>query len=176
MLRNDETEDELPKIDRLPAAIENDSGSEDGSSVQNSDISGPESTPSESGCVSFSGVVSNVARPDDVEETREKEALEEIETAEKGKASLDEVVLEKEENLEEGKSSDQDISQEVLQAARKERVVDKVIEDSGATSRAEPSEVERLKAEVCLGSLARPGLYGCDVYCSILCTLRSCRM
>jgi hypothetical protein len=92
IMRNDETDDDMPRIDRLPATTETESGSEDGSSMHNSDISCRPSTLSETENNGIPGVQPSDATLDLADDTVEHRIPEEIETMEnvKEKESLTE--------------------------------------------------------------------------------------
>ncbi|CAM6040875.1 unnamed protein product, partial [Sphagnum compactum] len=90
IMRNDETDDDMPRIDRLPATTETESGSEDGSSMHNSDISCHPSTLSETENNGIPGVQPSDVTLDLADDTVEDRIPEEIETVEnvKEKESL----------------------------------------------------------------------------------------
>jgi hypothetical protein len=92
IMRNDETDDDMPRIDRLPATTETESGSEDGSSMHNSDISCRPSTLSETENNGIPGVQPSDATLDLADDTVEDRIPEEIENMEnvKEKESLTE--------------------------------------------------------------------------------------
>ncbi|CAM6018347.1 unnamed protein product [Sphagnum balticum] len=77
IMRNDETDDDMPRIDRLPATTETESGSEDGSSMHNSDISCRPSTLAETENNGIPGVQPSDATLDLADDTVEDRIPEE---------------------------------------------------------------------------------------------------
>ncbi|CAK9193864.1 unnamed protein product [Sphagnum troendelagicum] len=117
IMRNDETDDDMPRIDRLPATTETESGSEDGSSMHNSDISCRPSTLSETENNSIPGVQPSDATLDLADDTIEDRIPEEIETMENVKEK---------ESLTEGIPPEEDTTPDIAEETEEVRIPEQI--------------------------------------------------
>ncbi|CAK9859298.1 unnamed protein product [Sphagnum jensenii] len=117
IMRNDETDDDMPRIDRLPATTETESGSEDGSSMHNSDISCRPSTLSETENNGIPGVQPSDAILDLADDTIEDRTPEEIETMENVKEK---------ESLTEGIPPEEDATLDIAEETEEVRIPEQI--------------------------------------------------
>ncbi|CAK9256870.1 unnamed protein product [Sphagnum jensenii] len=117
IMRNDETDDDMPRIDRLPATTETESGSEDGSSMHNSDISCRPSTLSETENNGIPGVQPSDATLDLADDTIEDRIPEEIETMENVKEK---------ESLTEGIPPEEDATLDIAEETEEVRIPEQI--------------------------------------------------
>jgi hypothetical protein len=139
IMRNDETDDDMPRIDRLPATTETESGSEDGSSMHNSDISCRPSTLSETENNGIPGVQPSDATLDLADDTIEDRIPEEIETMENVKEK---------ESLTEGIPPEEDATLDIAEETEEVRIPEQI----------ETTEEEKEKSILMEGDPAAEGI------------------
>jgi len=138
-MRNDETDDDMPRIDRLPATTETESGSEDSSSMHNSDISCRPSTLSETENNGIPGVQPSDATLDLADDTIEDRIPEEIETMENVKEK---------ESLTEGIPPEEDATLDIADETEEVRIPEQI----------ETTEEEKEKSILMEGDPAAEGI------------------
>lgn len=139
IMRNDETDDDMPRIDRLPATTETESGSEDGSSMHNSDISCRPSTLSETENNGIPGVQPSDATLDLPDDTIEDRIPKEIETMENVKEK---------ESLTEGIPPEEDATLDIAEETEEVRIPEQI----------ETTEEEKEKSILMEGDPAAEGI------------------